>query len=71
MSIDDDVKVKSERWISVLITRLICAGLIIITVLVIKYFFKDTYKDLKEWYEIYICDQTDVDEVLSGDKNEI
>lgn len=61
----------SERWIYVLITRLICMGIILASVLIVKYFFEDTYKELKNWYELYICDQTDINEVLLGDKNEI
>jgi hypothetical protein len=38
--------------------------IILISVLIIKYFFKSTYEDLKAWYKEDICANTDIQEVL-------
>ena len=65
MEAEEAVKAKqTDRWAQIIITECICVGIILISVLVIKYFFKDTYNELKVWYEKNICDTTEISEVL-------
>lgn len=56
-----------DRFIDIVITQLVTVALILISVLVIKYFFKTTYTELKDWYKDNICVDTDIDEVLKAD----
>lgn len=56
----------SDKSAQIIIVQAICVALIILTVVVIKYFFKDTYADIKEWYSKNICVETSVSEVLES-----
>ena len=60
----------SSQLANIIITQAICIALILIAVLITKYFFKDTYNELKIFYEQQICDDTDINEVI-GEENEI
>lgn len=55
----------------IIITEILCVVIILAAVIVVKYAFKDTYKELKEWYETYICDETSIDEVLKEGDYEV
>ena len=60
----------SSQLANIIITQAICIALILIAVLITKYFFKDTYNELKIFYEQQICADTDINEVI-GEENEI
>lgn len=63
---------RKNKWFHIIITQAVCVSIILIGILITKYFFKSTYKDIKEWYEINIQNDTDINEVLSdGGINEI
>ena len=64
-------KVKVDYLYKIVITQVICVVLIMACILVVKYFFKSTYIELKNFYEIYICDDTSVEEVLKEGLDEI
>lgn len=64
-------KVKVDYIYKIIVTQVICVALIMITILVAKYFFKTAYTELKDFYEIYICDDTSVEEVLREGLDEI
>ena len=66
---EENRKVK-EALIRIITVQFICAVIVLITVLTVKYFFKDTYSDFKRWYAKNIENDTDISEVL-GDINEI
>ena len=55
---------RRSRFIEILTTQIIAMVIIFISVLVIKYFFKSTYKEFKVWYRENICANTDIQEVL-------
>ena len=57
-------------YIKIVTSEFILAVIVILSVVVIKYFFKDTYKEFKVWYAENVAVDTDVYEVL-GDFNEI
>ena len=63
--------VKVDYIYKIVVTQVICVALIMASVLVVKYFFKSTYIELKDFYEIYICDDTSVEEVLKEGLDEI
>jgi hypothetical protein len=47
-------------------------AIILLSVLVTKFFFKDTYSELLKWYNTNIQNETDITEVLKdGGANEI
>lgn len=62
---------KTTSPISQIITTQIVWGLIIIlSVLTVKYFFKGTYKELKEWYKNNAATDTHISEVLEDTEDE-
>ena len=63
---------KSSKWIHITITQLICVVIILLSVLITKFFFKSTYAELKAWYNTNIMNDTDINEVLKdGESYEI
>ncbi len=56
----------SDLYFKIIITECICVAIILLSVLVTKYFFKSTYLQLKSLYTDNICNHTNVDEVLKG-----
>jgi hypothetical protein len=63
---------KSSKWIHITVTQLVCVAIILLSVLVTKFFFKDTYSALQKWYNTNIRNETDITEVLKdGGANEI
>lgn len=61
---DEQSSIRKSRFSEILITQIIAMIIILISVLIIKYFFKSTYEDLKAWYKEDICTNTDIQEVL-------
>ncbi len=53
-----------NRFSEIFITQIITVLIILCSVLIVKYFFKGTYKEFKVWYKENICAQTDINEVL-------
>lgn len=63
---------KRDCFPHIIITQSICVVIILLTVLVVKYFFKGTYNQVKEWYSQNICVDTDINQVISdGETDEI
>ena len=62
-----------EYFYKIIITELICIGLIIISVFLIKSFSNKIYSSLKEFYIQNLCVDTDINEVIKtdGETNEI
>ncbi|MGN0451439.1 MAG: hypothetical protein ACI4FN_04930 [Acutalibacteraceae bacterium] len=69
----DFLKPKSHGVFGIIITQAIVTAVILLSVLTVKYFFKGTYRDLKEWYTADICAETDINEVMEtgGESDEI
>ena len=57
------LKIKNP-FISIMIIQSVCVMLILISLVSIKYFFENTYNDLKKFYNSEICSDTDIDEVI-------
>ena len=58
---------KTDNLARLIIAQTVCVLIIISSVLVIKYFFKGTYKHLAKWYTQNVCVDTDINEVLEDE----
>ena len=56
-----------NAYVKMLIVEGVAALFIIISVLAVKFFFKDTYKDLSEWYKENVLVDTDISEVINSE----
>ena len=63
-------KPKSGGVFGMIIAQAVTAAVIISAVLTVKYFFKETYSELKSLYTENICAETDIGEVLEADGGE-
>lgn len=64
----------SGRTASFIIVQAVTVVLLLLSVLTVKYFFKEYYEDISRWYKTSFCGETDVDEVLKaagGDIDEV
>lgn len=59
----DNISLKS-RFVEIVITQIAVSLIIIFSVLIVKYFFRGTYNELKAWYKTNICADTNIEEVL-------
>ncbi len=64
---------QNNKWLGIVITQVVCVSIILLSLILMKYFWHDTFDSVKKWYEINICNDTDVNEVLQsgGDNDEI
>lgn len=62
-----------NRLADIIITQAVCVIIILLTLTVIKYFFKSHFEEIKKWYNLHICSDTNISEILSSDgaKDEI
>ena len=63
-------KVKTDVFVKIIILQCIFVFVIIASVFFVKYFFKGTFNDLKQWYGDNVAADTDIYEVL-GETDEI
>jgi len=54
-----EIKAKN-MYISICITQAVCVAVILIVVLVIKYFFSGSYEKLEKWYSENIMEETEI-----------
>ena len=65
---DEDKNLKPKGgFFGIIITQMTITVIILLSVLAVKYLFKDTYASLKEWYTLNICAETDINEVLDNE----
>lgn len=67
---------KREVYSKIVIIQSICVMIILISVFITKFIFKDTFLSVKEWYKENVCVDTDINQVLEsagdlGDINEV
>lgn len=56
-----------DKVLPLIIAQSVCVLIIISSVLVLKYFFKSTYLQVKNWYSQNVCVDTDINEVLNDE----
>lgn len=54
-------------FFKIIVTECVLAIIILISVTVIKYFFKGTYTEIKTWYDQSVAVDTEIKEVLGED----
>ncbi len=47
-----------DRFFIITVTQLICVAVILVTILVTKYFFPDTFRRIDDFYEKYFLTET-------------
>lgn len=57
---------KRDKLMHIIITQGICVLLILLTVFIVKSFFKTTYEELKTWYSETFQVDIDINQVMSG-----
>ena len=66
MENEEILQTKSKEMLPyIIITQSVCVILILLTVLTVKFFFKDNYSEVKTWYNHNICVDTDINQVIS------
>lgn len=56
-----------EWYYKVIIAEMICITAILLSVFIIKYFFKSEFWEVKNFYYKYVTADTDVNEVLKNE----
>ncbi len=56
-----------EWFYKVCIVQTVCVVIILASVLVIKYFLKNTFSEIQKFYNNYILSETKISEVLSDE----
>ncbi len=62
---------KENMFFKVALAESILAVLIIISVLITRFFFKSSYKAVKNWYLNNMTADIDISEIVKGAENEI
>lgn len=57
----------SVRFTEICIVQTICITVLLIGVLIIKFFFEKSYANFYKWYEINILDETVISEISDGE----
>ena len=64
MENEEIIKKPFNSFFAILITQLITVAVIITGVLVMKFFFKNEFKIVKNFYEKNICQEVSISEVI-------
>ncbi len=51
---------RKNMYVPIFITQAVCIAVILITVLVIKLFFDNTYKEVKKWHDENLLEETTI-----------
>lgn len=57
----------SSKFIEICIVQTICVAVLLIGVLIIKFFFGKSYAKFYKWYEVNILDETVISEIFDGE----
>lgn len=58
---------KREMVLPIIITQVVCVAVMIVTVLTVKFFFKDIFKEVKNWYADNMLIDTSISDVETGE----
>lgn len=62
---------KKDKFLHITVTEIICVLMIILVVLVAKYFFKARFTEIKDWYNQNFLVDIDINQVLEDDKDAV
>lgn len=57
----------SSKFIEICIVQTICVAVLLIGVLIIKFFFEKSYAKFYKWYEVNLLDETVISEIFDGE----
>jgi len=63
------IEKKESHFIRIIITECVFVFTVLLAVMVIKYFFKDSFTELSKWYKENVCVTTEINEVLETESN--
>lgn len=64
------IEIKPKNmFIPICVTQAVCIAVILIAVLIIKFFFDGSYTKLQKWYGENILDETNVSEVFEEENS--
>lgn len=61
---EEKQKISADTYMKISIVQAAFVLAVILSLVITKYFFKNTYTQIKQWYEQNICVSTDVNEVM-------
>lgn len=62
---NETIEIKPKNmFVPICVTQAVCIAVILITVLVIKFFFEGSYVKLQKWYGESILDETNISDVF-------
>ena len=61
---EEKQKISADIYMKISIVQAVFVLAVILSLVITKYFFKNTYTQIKQWYEQNICVSTDVNEVM-------
>lgn len=61
---EEKQKISADTYMKISIVQAVFVLAVILSLVITKYFFKNTYTQIKQWYEQNICVSTDVNEVM-------
>ena len=63
---ENNRKKRKNRIAEIIITQMVFVIITVLLLLAVKFFYKDTFSEIKAWYKDNVCVTTDVNEVLKG-----
>lgn len=62
---------KNDKFLHIIITEIICVFMLILMVLVTKYFFKAKFIEIKDWYNQNFLIDIDINQVLEDEEDAV
>ena len=64
------VEIKAKNmYVPICITQVVCVAVILIAVLIIKFFFEDSYVKAQDWCKDYFLEETVIRDVFYEEEN--
>lgn len=61
---EENGRINTAGFAGIIIAEATVVLIILLTLTALKYFFKDYYAGVKEWYGVSLCAETDIKEVI-------
>ena len=61
---EENGRINTTGFAGIIIAEATVVLIILLTLTALKYFFKDCYAEVKEWYGASLCAETDIKEVI-------
>ncbi len=61
---EENGRINTAGFAGIIIAEAAVVLIFLLTLTALKYFFKDYYAEVKEWYGVSLCAETDIKEVI-------